>query len=446
MSDQQTTSSPFETIRHTTDDGTEYWSARELAKVLGYTEYGKFRNTIKKAETACEGSGYAVSDHFAHVSDMVEIGSGASREIEDVQLSRYACYLIVQNADPEKPIVALGQTYFAVRTREAELTEQALQAGMGEDQRRLFVRAKLTDYNKQLADAAYAAGVPSSGFAAFQDHGYRGLYAGETARDIAARKGLKKGQSSLDWMNSDELAANLFKSSVTTQKLRNDPSIQGQGAANQTHYDVGAAVRQFIIEQGATPPEQLPTPAQPQRNPSSRFSARSRGASRRRRQARDNRPSSRRMETTPRVEMINRVPLRRGSMLDKKAVEQRIPALMAATEAHFLSQGIPLEEVDDTTFFMHMQQQFTTEEQMAYLGIASWEQLDQEIALAQFSNALEDIHGGEGAITLDNGDPAVRHRVEMIKRYFRQQDAAEAAEAYWSDSSDSSGSDDSDAH
>jgi DNA-damage-inducible protein D len=260
MSSQDTTNSPFEAIKHATDKGAEYWSARELGVLLGYTEYGKFRNAIKKAETACASSGYAPSDHFAHVSDMVKIGSGARRAVPDVHLSRYARYLIVQNADPEKPIVALGQTYFAVRTREAELTEQALAAGMGEDQLRLFVRAKLTDYNKQLADAAYAASVPSSGFATFQNHGYRGLYNGETAAMIAARKGVKPGQI-LDWMNGDELAANLFRSSVTTQKLRNDPSIQGQGAANQTHYDVGKAVRQFIIEQGATPPEQQPLPA-----------------------------------------------------------------------------------------------------------------------------------------------------------------------------------------
>ena len=146
------------------------------------------------------------------------------------------------------------------RTREAELTEQALASRHGRRSLRLYVRAKLTDYNKQLADAAYAAGVPSTGFATFQNHGYRGLYAGETAKDIAARKGVKPGQI-LDHMNSDELAANLFRSSLTGQKIRNDPTINTQAAANQTHYDVGADVRRFIIEHGGTPPEQLPTPA-----------------------------------------------------------------------------------------------------------------------------------------------------------------------------------------
>lgn len=263
MSDQQnqdTASSPFEAIRRTREDGSEYWTARELADVLGYDRWEHFPGVIKKAITACEGSGYAASDHFRETAKMVTLGSGATRHLKDWELSRYACYLVVQNADPEKPIVALGQTYFAVRTREAELTEQALASGMGENQLRLYVRAKLTDYNKQLADAAYAAGVPSTGFATFQNHGYRGLYAGETAKDIAARKGVKPGQI-LDHMNSDELAANLFRSSLTGQKIRNDPTINTQAAANQTHYDVGADVRRFIIEHGGTPPEQLPTSA-----------------------------------------------------------------------------------------------------------------------------------------------------------------------------------------
>jgi DNA-damage-inducible protein D len=193
---------------------------------------------------------------------MISLGSGSQRAVEDFHLSRYACYLVVQNADPSKPIVALGQTYFAVRTREAEPAEEAVLQGLSEDQLRLYVRNQLTSYNKQLAEAAHAAGVPSNGFAVFQDHGYRGLYAGETARDIAARKELAKGQQILDWMNSDELAANLFRASLTEQKLRNDPTIADKAAANRAHHDVGAAVRDVIIEQGGTPPEQLPTPTQ----------------------------------------------------------------------------------------------------------------------------------------------------------------------------------------
>jgi DNA-damage-inducible protein D len=194
-----------------------------LSEVFGYAKWANFVLTINDAKKACEGNGQAVSDHFLETRKMVSLGSGSQRAVEDFHLSRYACYLVVQNADPSKPIVALGQTYFAVRTREAEPAEEAV---------------------------------------LFQDHGYRGLYAGETARDIAARKELAKGQQILDWMNSDELAANLFRASLTEQKLRNDPTIADKAAANRAHHDVGAAVRDVIIEQGGTPPEQLPTPTQ----------------------------------------------------------------------------------------------------------------------------------------------------------------------------------------
>ena len=259
---QGTTSSPFEAIRHTTGDGAEYWRARELMEVLGYARWRNFLPAIEDAVKACEASGQADSDHMAEVRQMIETGKGARRSVQDFHLSRYACYLVVMNGDASKPIVALGQTYFAIRTREAELAEEAALQGLNPDQARLYMRARMTDYNKQLAEAAHAAGVPGDGFAAFQNHGYRGLYGGETAKDIAARKGLKRGQEILDWMEFDELAANAFRASLTGQKLRNDPAIQGQTAANQTHYDTGKAVRQFIIEQGGTPPEQLPTPAQ----------------------------------------------------------------------------------------------------------------------------------------------------------------------------------------
>jgi DNA-damage-inducible protein D len=263
MSDQNTTSSPFEAIRHMTEeDGAEYWTARELAEVLGYAKWANFAPTIKDAQKACEGSGYTVSDHFLEVRKMVTLGSGAQRGVQDFHLSRYACYLVVQNADPGKPIVALGQTYFAVRTREAELAEEAALAGMSEDQLRLHIRQQLLSHNRELAEAAQAVGVPSTGFAAFQDHGYRGLYNGETARAIAARKGLARGQRILDWMNSDELAANQFRASLTQQKLRNDPTINSKDAANRAHHQMGADVRQFIIEHGGTPPEQLPKPPQ----------------------------------------------------------------------------------------------------------------------------------------------------------------------------------------
>jgi len=176
---------------------------RELAVVLGYTEYRKFKRTIERAEKACEGSGHVISNHFAHVSEMVSIGSGAQREVEDIHLSRYACYLIVQNADPEKPIVALGQTYFASQTRMHELTD---------DQRRIEMREAVTEHGKQLKAVASEVGVVTArDFATFTDHGYMGLYAGEKARDIHARKGLKKGQHILDWMGYEELADNMFR-------------------------------------------------------------------------------------------------------------------------------------------------------------------------------------------------------------------------------------------
>ena len=263
MSDQNSGVSPFEAIKHTTQDGGEYWTARELSEVLRYTEYGKFRRVIEKAEQACEGSNQAILDHFAHVSEMVDIGSGARRAVPNIHLSRYACYLVVQNADPSKPIVALGQTYFAVQTRRAELAEEAALQGMTEDQQRLYIRGQLTGHNRQLADAAHAAGVPSEGFASFQNHGYRGLYDGETAAMIAKRKGLKRGQEIFDHMVSTELAANLFRATQAEDKLRRRTTEEGpigQKAANKVHHDMGKAVRQFILDQGGTPPEQLPTP------------------------------------------------------------------------------------------------------------------------------------------------------------------------------------------
>lgn len=250
--------SQFETIRQESEDGSEYWSARDLAKLLGYTEYGKFRNTIKKAEEACQNSGQAISDHFAHMSEMVVIGSKAKRKVANVHLSRYACYLLIQNSDPEKPIVALGQTYFAVQTRRQEQADEL--SGLTENQRRLYLRGQLTDHNCQLAVTVSQAGViKAMDFAIFQDHGYMGLYGGLQAKDIHARKSLKKSQHILDHMGSEELASNLFRAAQTEAKIRRE-QIRGKEEANQTHYRVGRKVRQTIEELGGTMPEDLPTP------------------------------------------------------------------------------------------------------------------------------------------------------------------------------------------
>jgi DNA-damage-inducible protein D len=197
--------SPFEAIRRVNDDGTEYWSARDLSKILGYALWQKFKSVVEKAQEACQNSGYAVSDHFIHMDKMVKIGSGAQRKTEDYHLSRYACYLIVQNADPSKPIVALGQTYFAVQTRRQELADELI--ALPEDQKRLVLRSEMAIFNGQLAEAAQQAGVVEArDFAIFQDHGYIGLYGGLRAKDIHIRKGLKKNQEILDYMGSEELA------------------------------------------------------------------------------------------------------------------------------------------------------------------------------------------------------------------------------------------------
>ena len=250
--------SPFEQIRKMSGEGAEYWSARDLAKILGYTQYNKFTNVIEKAKEACRNSGQSVENHFTHTSEMVEIGSGARRKFNTVLLSRYACYLIIQNSDPTKPIVALGQTYFTVQTRRQEIADEL--ALMSEDELRLLRRSQMNVYNTQLAAAAQQSGVIEPiDFAIFQDHGYRGLYGGLGAKEIHARKGLKKREQILDHMGSDELAANIFRASQTKQKLERE-KIKGKDKANQTHLEVGKIVRKAIVEAGGTMPEDLPTP------------------------------------------------------------------------------------------------------------------------------------------------------------------------------------------
>lgn len=250
----------FESIRKTDEQGNNYWQARALAKVLDYSEYRHFLPVLERAREACRNSGQTMADHFEDVLDMVDIGSGARRALPDVRLSRYACYLIVQNADPSKPVIANGQTYFAIQTRRQELADDQQFAQLSEDEKRLAIRHELAAHNKYLAAAAKDAGVESSlDYAIFQDHGYRGLYGGLGAQDIHARKGLKKSQKILDHMGSTELAANLFRATQAEEKLRRD-QVQGKREANQTHHEVGHKVRQTIADLGGAMPEDLPRP------------------------------------------------------------------------------------------------------------------------------------------------------------------------------------------
>ena len=248
----------FESIKHVNEYGEEYWLARELQLVLEYAQWRRFSDAIERAKLACKNSGFAVEDHFADIGKMVDIGSGAERQIDDVMLSRYACYLIVMNGDPRKEVISIGQSYFAVKTRQQELIDNYEQ--MSEDQKRLAIRTEMKRHNIALADAAHDAGViEQKDYAIFQNKGYQGLYGGLGVKEIHARKGLKKSEKILDHMGSTELAANLFRATQTEEKLRRE-NIQGKAAANQAHYDVGRKVRQTIQELGGTMPEDLPTP------------------------------------------------------------------------------------------------------------------------------------------------------------------------------------------
>ncbi|MGD9872861.1 MAG: DNA damage-inducible protein D [Kiritimatiellia bacterium] len=250
----------FEEIKQINEYDQEFWSARKLGKVLEYAEYRNFLPVIEKAKEACRNSGQPVEDHFVEMHEMVSIGSGAERKMESYGLSRYACYLIVQNGDPSKPVIANGQSYFAIQTRRQELADDKAFQQLKEDEKRLFLRNELKEHNKQLVEAALQAGVETDlDFAVFQNHGYRGLYGGLEAKDIHARKGLKKSQKILDHMGSTELAANLFRATQAEEKLRRD-DVKGKSSANRTHFEVGAKVRQTIKELGGTMPENLPTP------------------------------------------------------------------------------------------------------------------------------------------------------------------------------------------
>jgi DNA-damage-inducible protein D len=229
-------SNTFERIKRVSGEGHEFWSARDLARVLEYTDFRNFVTVIAKARAACSSSGHAISDHFVETNEMVNLGSGAQRSIEDWKLSRYACYLVIQNADPSKPLVALGQTYFAVQTRRQEMADDEV---VKEDKMRLLLRAEMKKHNKNLADVAKQSGVIDPlDYAIFMDHGYRGLYGGLGMRYIRERKRLKPRQQVLDHMGSTELAANLFRATQTEEKLRRE-NVRHKDHANRIHNDVG---------------------------------------------------------------------------------------------------------------------------------------------------------------------------------------------------------------
>lgn len=248
----------FESIKHVNEYGNEFWYARELQSILEYTEWRNFQKLIEKAQTACENSDMAVDECFVEVNKTSPMPNGGVKLIDDYILSRYACYLIVMNGDPRKEVIAVGQTYFAVKARQQELIDHYDE--LSEDQKRLAIRKEMKAHNKSLAEAAQKAGVIKSyDFAIFQNYGYQGLYGGLGAKEIHARKGLKENEQILDHMGSTELAANLFRATQTDEKLRRE-NIRGKEKANQTHYEVGRKVRQTIAELGGTMPEDLPTP------------------------------------------------------------------------------------------------------------------------------------------------------------------------------------------
>ncbi|GAB1448206.1 DNA damage-inducible protein D [Bacteroidota bacterium] len=249
----------FESNKELDENGNEFWGARKLSKVLEYSEFRHFLPVIERAKEACTNSGYEVADHFEDYLEEIVHGKGAKQDYESVKLSRYACYLIVQNADPSKEVVAQGQTYFAVQTRLQEIRQMDEYNRLAsEDEKRLFLREEMKRHNIQLADAAKGAGVIEPvDYAIFQNHGYKGLYGGLDAKGIHKNKGLKKSQNIPDPVGGTELAAKLFRATQAEERLRRD-NIKGKQQANKTHYEIGKKVRKTIEEIGGTMPENLP--------------------------------------------------------------------------------------------------------------------------------------------------------------------------------------------
>lgn len=248
----------FEQIKKIREDGTEYWNARELSEVLQYKKWENFSKVIDRAKLACNNSGVEISEHFPEVRKTIKMPKTAQKEVIDYELSRYACYLIVQNGDPRKEVIALGQTYFAIQTRRQEVADYFNQ--LDEDNKRLVIRGDIKQWNQMLLEAAHNAGViTNEEYAEFQNAGYMGLYGGLTVEDIHKRKDLKDSEKILDFMGSTELIANLFRISQTEEKLKKD-KVHSCSTATATHYEVGSKVRKAIEDIGGTMPEDLPRP------------------------------------------------------------------------------------------------------------------------------------------------------------------------------------------